>query len=148
MVEVRVVDGAGALRAWVNTRPGLTGKGNPLPNGVHLSEVRAPASGPIASCVEIAPRDVDEAWDDVRLSFAVKSVGSEEGARRSAEAAARALANAVTTGLRGNPAVVTLPSGDVVRVLIAHSPQGPTMTGNVGGQVTYTFDATFRCQPA
>lgn len=147
MPEVRYIDAAGAVRAWVNARPGLCGKGNPLTNGVHLGEVRSSSSGPVASVQEIAPSEADEAVHDARVSFEVRSVGSEAGARADGERAARALANAITVGLRGNPATVVLPSGDTVRILCAHSPSGPILSGVIGGEIRYRFDVTFRCQP-
>jgi hypothetical protein len=147
MVEVRYCDAAGAMRVWVNAYPGLCGKGNPLANGVHLGKPRSASTGAVAGCQEITPRVTGDDYDDVRLSFTVRSVGSEAGARAAAERACRALANAVTTGLRGNPATVTTQEGDLVRLLYAHSPQGPTFTGDVGGEAEYRFDATVRCQP-
>lgn len=147
MAEVRYCDAAGAMRVWVNTRPGLTGKGNPLANGVQLGQVRSASSGAVASCQEITPRVTGDDFDDVRLSFEVRAVGSEAGARASAEQACRALANAVTTGLRGNPAAVTTAQGEAVRLLYSHSPQGPTFSGDVGGEVLYRFDITIRTQP-
>lgn len=141
------VDGAGVGRAVPHAIPGLCGKGNPVTNGVHLSKVRSSSSGVVASAEEIPPRNTSDVADEVRISYSVKAVGSEAGARAQAEAAARAIANAVTAHDRW-PMTVTTQGGDVVRVLWAHTPEGPTFSGDVGGEVTYRFDVTYRCQGA
>jgi len=141
-----VVDAAGAAKALVEGFTGLTGRGNPLTNGVHLSrDVRSSHQGPVASVEEIPPRVVDDGWDDARVSFAVRAVGSEEGARWAAGEAARQLLTRLLA-VGPWPVDVTVKDGARVRVLRPHSPEGPTLTGDNGGQVTYRVDITLRCQ--
>lgn len=143
----RYVDGAGAVAAWINAQETLVGKGMPLANGVHLSEPRSSSSGAVASVQEILRGDF-EGFDDVRVTFEVKAVGGERGARGLAERAARHLANTIMDGLVGPAVTVTTRSGDVVQIIHAHTPNGPTFTGVVTGEAVYRFDVTVRCRDA
>jgi hypothetical protein len=143
----RYVDGPGVAKALINGTAGLTGKGAPLANGVVLSEVRSSSQGAIATVAEIPPRVTWDAYDDVRLSFTVSSVGSEEGARGQAELAARSLAETLLGLQNGPPVTVTTRRGDVVVVRTTHSLEGPTLAGDIRGRLTYRVDATLRCQP-
>ena len=147
-VETRVVDAAGALRAWVNAQTDLVGKGKPLANGVHLSRPRSTSQGAIGWVQEITPSIVTDGYHDARLSFEVTAVGSEEGARGSALTACKALANTVLDGIR-RPATVTTGLGEDVRLLWAdpESAQGPSFSGDVTGEALYRWDVTIRCQP-
>lgn len=148
-----VVDALGAARAYLNTVAGLAGPGAPLTNGVHLQEVRSPSSGTWAR-VELAPgRSIDEegAWDMARVSVLVKARGSEAGAHAQVTWAANNVAEALIA-LNGTPTTVTIDArgtvpGQTVRILGAHSIDGPTQAGEIGGEVSMRVDATLRMQP-
>jgi hypothetical protein len=145
MGQILLVDAEGAVKVYLNTYPGLTGSGNPLANGIHLGKARSPSKGAIGE-LQAGPRTPNDISDDVRIQFRVKAVGSEGGARALAERACRKLAEAILA-LTGTGVTVTTSQGDLVRLLVAGDPQGPTFTGDVGGEATYTFDALIRCQP-
>lgn len=138
------VDVEGACAAWATALPTLVGKGNPLAQGVHLSARRSPGEGAVA-ILEVIGRDgVSDVSDDARLSFAVSGIGTG-GGRRVAEKAARALAEALAA-LQRAPVTVTTADGDAVRLLGADLISGPTLAGDLGGEITYRVDATMRCQ--
>lgn len=141
-----VVDGAGVARAVVNGLPGLTGKGNPLANGVHLGKARSNHTGAIATAEEIPPRQTTDISDECRISFTLFAVGSEAGARRVAERASREMLNHLLSPTTW-PRIVTMHDDSRVLVLWAHSPEGPTFSGDLGGEIAYRVDITFRCQP-
>lgn len=149
MPAVQLVDIEGAVRVWVNAYPGLVGPANPLTNGVHLQAPRSSSRGTVAQ-VSVVSRTPDDTTDEARLSFAVRAVGSERGATEVAEYAARALAYALDALTRTGPqgVVVTTRRAEQVRLICAGELAGPTKTGDVGGEVTYSVDATFRAQPA
>lgn len=146
MPQIAAVDVEGAVRAYVNAYPGLCGAGNPLANGVHIGKARSSSRGAIGEIELISPRTIDDITDTATVSFAIKAVGSERGAREVAELACRKLAEAVRA-LSGAPVIVTTGRGDQVKLLVAGDSQGPTFGGDIGGEATYLFDATFRCQP-
>ena len=147
MPQIETVDVEGAVRAYVNAYPGLTGAGNPLPSGVHLRKGRSPSKGAVADMELIPPVTIDDATHTARISFRVRAIGSEDGARYQAMNACRRLAEAVLA-LSGLPAVVTTGMGEHVRLIVAGQSAGPTFGGDQGGESTYIFDATFMCQPA
>lgn len=144
--QFEVCDVAGAVRVYCNTYPGLTGAGNPLASGVHLGRVRSPAKGAVASLRVLTPRELTDISDDARVSFAVTAVGSERGARETAEYAARALARALLQLANDGPVDVTTRRGETVRLLVAGDVAGPSEGGDLGGEFTMLVDATVRCQ--
>lgn len=133
------------MRAYLHAVPGLTGKGNPLANGVHLQDVRSPSSGAIAQQTLIGPTAVDDAVHSARLSYEVSAVGSEDGAIAEAGRAARALASALHA-LR-TPRTVTTRAGELVRLLTTGDVSGPVQSGQVGNRAFYTVEATVLAQP-
>ena len=141
-----VVDVEGAMRAWINAYPGLCGRGNPLTNGVHIADVRSPSSGAIAQQTLTPGGRIDDITHTARMSWEIRAVGSEEGARLAAGRAARALAQALLT-LSGAAVTVTTKAGELVRILVVDNVQGPAMSGESGGQVRYAVDATVVAQP-
>ena len=138
------VDAEAAGAVWAQALPWLVGRGNPLAQGVHLSARRSPGEGAVA-ILEVIGRDgTSDVSDDARVSFAVSGIGTG-GGRRVAERGARALAEALAA-LQRAPVTVTTPGGDTVRILGADLISGPTLAGDLGGEVTYRVDATLRCQ--
>ena len=146
-MAIDVVDIEGAMRSYLEAYPGLTGVGNPITNGVHISDVRSPARGTIVQQTLISPRSTDDTTDDARLSYRVRSVGSENGSREVAGYAARRLAMALHA-LSGAKVDVTTKRGERIRLLVAGDVQGPTWGGNLGGESHYLVDVTVRAQPA
>jgi hypothetical protein len=142
--EVVIVDIEGAARAFVAGVPGLTGPGAPLANGAHIGRPRSPARGAIAAVELLAPRTPDDIADTARISFAVSAVGAGSAGRQAARIGCEALARAVLS-LQGAPVVVQTLGGPV-RILAASDPQGPTWTGDQGGEATYRLDVTFTAQ--
>jgi hypothetical protein len=147
MPAVQIVDQEGAVLAYLNGYPGLTGPGNPVPNGFHLGKPRSPASGAIGGLQVSGPRTLDDISDTARVQILVKAVGSEGGARSAAEFGCRKAAEAIRA-LTGAAVVVTTRRGELVKFLVAGDSQGPTFTGDIGGEATYQFDAALMCQPA
>lgn len=146
MPQIAAVDVEGAVRAYVNSYPGLTGAGAPLPSGVHLGKRRSPSKGAAADMEVIAPVTLDDTTHTARVAFRVRAVGSEDGARYQAGFACRKLAEAVRA-LSGRSVVVTTGMGEQVRLLVAADSAGPSFGGDLGGEAAYLFDATFVCQP-
>ena len=146
-MAIDVVDVEGAMRAYLHAYPGLVGLGNPITNGIHISDVRSPAKGVIVQQTLISPRSTDDTTDDARLSYRVRAVGGERAPREVAEYAARRLATALHA-LSGTEVDVTTKRGERVRLLIAGGIQGPTWGGDLGGEAHYLVDVTVRAQPA
>lgn len=146
MPQIAAVDQEGAMLAYLNGYPGLTGPGNPVANGFHLGKVRSPSNGAVGGLQVSGARTLDDISDTARVQIVVKAVGSEAGARSAAEYGCRKTAEAVRA-LSGAPVVVTTRRGELVKLLVAGDSQGPTFTGDVGGEATYTFDAALMCQP-
>lgn len=48
-----------ALRAWINHNSGITGRGNPLPQGAYLRQQRSPAHGAYAVLIREMGTDQD-----------------------------------------------------------------------------------------
>lgn len=142
------VDAEGLTRAWARAHPGLVGPGTSIPAGVHLTRRRSGARGAACTVELIAPRDVDMegAGDSARVSIKLYAIGSEDGARRAAQRAARNMAAAIRT-LTGTPVIVTARPGEqdeeTAKLAHAHSVSGPLIVGDVGGEITYAVDATF-----
>lgn len=133
-------DAEGAIIAWASTHPGLTGRGNPLSAGLHITELRSPAEGAVGY-VEVLDRSSDDVADTPRVSVAV--VAKSRGV---AELAARAYANALDK-LVGYAPVVTTQRGEAVKIWGAGDVAGPTYSGDFGGEHAYRVDATFVLQP-
>jgi hypothetical protein len=144
---VSLVDVDGAVRAWVNGIPGLTGVGNPLPNGVHFG-ARSPSQGAWAELRGVVTRQPSDVADIPRYSVAVKAVGSKQdsGAYYAASRAALALARAVVE--KHGVGVVTTARGDLVRIVGTGDANGPTYLGNEGGEETFLLDFAIVAQPA
>ena len=142
------VDAEALTRAWARAHPGLIGPGTSIPAGVHLTRRRSGNRGVACTLELVAPRDVDleGAGDSARVSFRLYAVGSEDGARRAAQRAARDMAAAVRT-LTGTPVMVTArpgePDEETAKLAHAHTVSGPLMVGDIGGEITYAVDATF-----
>jgi hypothetical protein len=145
-MSIDVVDIEGAMRVYLNGYPGLVGAGNPVTNGVHIAAVRSPSRGVIVQQTLITPRTTDDTTDDARLTYQVRAVGSEQGAREVAELAARRLATALHA-LDGNGVTVTTRRGDHIKLIVAGSVAGPTFAGDLGGEVQYRVDVSVRAQP-
>jgi hypothetical protein len=147
MPAVQAVDVEGAILAYLNAYPGLTGAGNPVANGFHLGKPRSPSTGAIGSLQASGTRTLDDISDTARVQLVVKAVGSEGGARSAAEYGCRKAAESIRA-LTGAAVVVTTRRGELVKLLVAGESQGPTFTGDLGGEASYTFDAPVMCQPA
>lgn len=133
-------DAEGAVLAWAAAHPTLTGRGNPLAAGLHVTEIRSPAEGAIGY-VEVVRRTADDVADlpVVSAVIAAKSRGV-------AETAARAYADALYV-LVSAPATVTTSRGDAVKMYAAGGIAGPTYSGSYGGEHAYRVDATLVIQP-
>lgn len=138
-----IVDVEGAMVAWIKGVAGLTGAGNPLPNGIHFG-ARSPSRGCWANVQVLAPRNPDDVSDLARVSFSVKAVGSgaDQGPRWAAQRAANALARVV--GNVHAPVVVTTKMGDVITIWGTGELAGPTWAGDGDGEATYLVDITVR----
>jgi hypothetical protein len=133
-----------AIRAWINSQPGLTGRGCPLANGAWLygQEVRSPASGAYARVMREPGAGgslVAEAPDPAPARITAHVYA---GTVQAAERAATALA-AAWQGLTGCPE----PCGATgVRVLVADNFSDPgyvPMPGSGGEQHMFTTSADF-----
>lgn len=133
-----------AIRAWINSRPGLTGQGNPLRHGAFLNgrQPRSPAYGAYALLVReagVAGQVVAEASD---LAVARVTAHVFAGTIEAAEAACNAVANAFQS-LTGCPERC----GDTgVTVLVADNHTDPgyvPMPGSGGEQHCFTTSSTF-----
>lgn len=144
MGQVVIVDIEGAAKAFINGVLGLTGPGMPLAAGAHIGRLRSPSRGAIASVELLSPRTPDDVADTARVSFAVSAVGSGGAGRQAARIGCEALARAVLA-LQGDPVTVQTQGGPV-RLLAASDPQGPTWTGDQGGEATYRLDVTLTAQ--
>lgn len=138
-------------QTWAKAYPDLVGKGKPL-TGVHLTEdARSPQSGAICSLSVTGTREVDMQGlgDSGRISFEVRAIGGEDGAKAQAKRGANALASALRT-LDGNAAIVTSPGADGETAKLSHAANvnGPVWMGSPSGQATYRVDATLVWQRA
>lgn len=133
-------DAEGAIAAWAAHNPTLTGRGNPLAAGLHMTEVRSPSEGAIGY-LEILDRTADEVADLPRVSAVI--VAKSRGV---AEVAARAYAHALDDLVRDRP-LVTTARGEQVLIWAAGDVLGPTYAGDFGSEHAYRVDATFVLQP-
>jgi hypothetical protein len=133
-------DAEGAVIAWAQSFPGLTGRGNPLSAGLHVTEIRSPAEGAVGY-VEVVDRSGDDVSDTPRVSVAVLAKS-----RGVAELAARAYGNALDR-LTGYAPTVTTARGERVKIWGAGDVAGPTYSGDVGGEHSYRVDCTFVLTP-
>lgn len=133
-------DAEGALIAWAAGHPYLTGKGNPLAHGLHVTELRSPAEGAVGY-VEVLDRSADEVSDSARVSVMI--VAKSRGV---AELAARVYADAVSK-LTGYAPTVTTGRGELVQIWGAGDMAGPAYSGDFGGEHAYRVDATFVLTP-
>lgn len=147
MSAVSLVDIDGAIRAWVNSIPGLTGAGNPLVNGAHFG-ARSPSQGAWAELRGVVTRQPSDVADIPRYAIAIKAVGSKQdsGAYYAASKAALALARAVIE--KHGVGIVTTARGEQVRIIGTGDANGPTYAGNEGGEETWLIDFAIVCQPA
>ncbi len=149
MGQVEIVDLERAVMLWLNEEPGLCGRGNPVENGFHTGVTRSPGQGAIGS-VEVGLGSVSDAVDQRRVLLRLKSVGragpESKGPRWECERAARATARRFLA--LDAPVQVALGDGSYVTLLHvdATSAQGPTLVGDVGGEITYAIDAVVTAQ--
>lgn len=133
-------DAEGAVIAWAQTHPGLTGRGNPLSAGLHVTEVRSPAVGAVGY-VEVLDRSSDDVADTPHISCVI--VAKSRGV---AEIAARAYGNALDK-LVGYAPTVTTARGERVKIWGVGDVTGPAYAGDFGGEHSYRVDATFVLSP-
>jgi hypothetical protein len=134
-------DAEGAVIAWAAAHPTLTGRGNPLAAGLHVTEVRSPAEGAVGY-IAVIDRSADDVADAPRVS--VEILAKHRGV---AELAARAYADALDKVATTRPTVTTA-RGEAVKILAVGDVAGPTYAGDFGGEHAYRVDATFILQPA
>lgn len=146
MTLIETVDAEGAVRAYLATVAGLTGPGGAIAAGVHQSPGRSPARGAVAE-FDVSSRTPDDTEDEFRVSFRIKAIGGAAGAKAQAQLGGRRLVEALGE-MSGNGVVVQTALGEWVRILTTADISGPAWTGDVGGESTYTVDATLCCQPA
>lgn len=148
-MDVEIVDLEAAVKVWLNAQTALVGPGMPVTNGFVLGDARSPGQGVIGD-VRVRAGAMSDVADQRRVTIRVRAAGrqgpEQRGPRMVVEAAARATAKALL-GL-DRPAVVTLPGGGQVRLVHVDptTAQGPTQTGDVGGELEYSFDATVTAQ--
>lgn len=147
MTAVDFVNIEGAVLAYLQSYPGLTGPSGALPGGVHMSAPRVPSTGAIGHLDAVVQRRTDDITDTSTLSLAVRAAGKEQRAREVAEAGARALATACRA-LTGSSAVVQTRGGEWVRLLVAGETSGPVFTGESGGEAIYSVTCVFAAMPA
>jgi hypothetical protein len=133
-------DAEGALIAWAAADNTLTGRGNPIAAGLHITDVHSPAEGAIGY-VEVLSRTTDDVADMARVSVTVMA-----RKRGVAEAGARAFAERLHRIVRTAPTVTTS-RGDRVKLWAAGDIAGPAFAGEFGGEVGYRVDATLALQP-
>ena len=110
-----------AVRAWVNTYPGLAGAGNPLAMGAFLRSQRSPASGAYAVLTSLPAQGAAAVAEDGAVSTVRVGALVYAGTVEAAEAAAAAYTSAVES-LTGKPA----PMGDSgVVCLVSDNVEGP-----------------------
>jgi hypothetical protein len=148
-VDVEIVDLEAAVKVWLNAQATLVGPGRPVTNGFILGDARSPAQGVIGD-VRVRSGTVSDVADQRRITVRVRAAGrqgpEQRGPRMVVEAAARATAQTLL-GL-DVPTVVTLPGGGQVRLVHVDptTAQGPTQTGDNGGELEYSLDATVTAQ--
>jgi hypothetical protein len=142
------VSASTAIREWINARPGLTGKGNPLPLGAHLDgeAVRSPAHGAYALLIRDPGVNQSAIAEDYGVSLARITAHVKAGTIQAAEAACVALSNAFQS-LTGCPE----PCGTTgVMVLVADNFAEPgyvPVPGTGGEQFEFTCGAVFMLAP-
>ena len=134
-----------AVREWINARPGLTGKSNPLSRGAFLAgrQPRSPAHGAYALITrDPAARTSDVVCEDNNPSVARLTAHVFAGTIEAAETAAVALANAFQD-LNGRPE----PCGSTgITVMVADNFSDPSyivMPGTGGEQHAFSTSADF-----
>jgi hypothetical protein len=138
-------------QTWAKQYPGLVGKGLPLLNILLTEDARSPQVGAIATLSVTGSREVDMEGlgDPGRISFEIRAIGGEDGAKAQAKRGANALASALRT-LDGNSVIVTSPGADGETAKLSHAANvnGPAWMGSPSGQATYRVDATLVWQRA
>lgn len=148
-MDVQIVDLEAAVKVWLNSQTALVGPGKPVTNGFVLGDARSPGQGVIGD-VRVRAGTVSDVADQRRVTVRVRAAGrqgpEQRGPRMVVEAAARATAQALL-GL-DRPVIVTLPGGGQVRLIHVDptTAQGPTQTGDNGGELEYSLDATVTAQ--
>lgn len=149
MGQVEIVDLERAVMLWLNADTDLCGRGRPVTNGFHTGLTRSPGQGAIGT-VEVGLGAPTDYADQRRVTLRLKVVGKQgpesKGPRWECERAARATAK-VFLALDA-PVQVALGDGAYVelRHVDATSAQGPTLIGDVGGEITYAIDAVVTAQ--
>jgi hypothetical protein len=144
---------ASAIKAWINARPGLTGKGRPLSRGAYLmgDPIRSPAHGAYALLFREpgsgAGGTASPVAEDNEPSLARITAHVYAGTIQAAEAAADALSNA-WQDLNGCPEPCGT-SGVTVMVAADFSEPGYTPMPASGGELhMFTTSATFMLRPS
>ena len=139
---------ASAIQAWVNARPGLTGRGKPLSRGAYLmgDPIRSPAHGAYALLFREpgtgAGGTTGPVAEDNVIALARITAHVYAGTIQAAEAAADALSNAWQQ-LNGCPEPCGT-SGVIVLVADDFSEPGYTPMPGSGGELhMFTVSSTF-----
>ena len=138
-------------QTWAKQYPDLVGKGKPLLNVLLTEDARSPQVGAICTLSVGTGRTVDMQGlgDSAPISWEIRAIGGEDGAKAQAQRGANALASALRT-LDGNAVIVTSPGPDGETAKLSHAERvnGPTWMGSPSGQATYRVDATLVWQRA
>jgi hypothetical protein len=140
-------DAEALTMAWAKALPGLIGGGGPLVALVLTDDARSSQKGVIASLRVVSSEvDMEGLGHSARIAFEFKAPNGDNGGRRQAYRAAKALLVEVRN-LVGDPVLVSTVE-ETAKLAHAHTVQGPTWVGSPGGQATYRGDATFVWQKA
>ena len=114
------VDALGAMKFWINNRPGLVGIGMPLQEGAHLKHLKGVAPATYAFLEEqLSTRSTDAGENpDMMAALSAQVYG---GTREAATAAAVALCEEISTQLCGCAANVP-----GATLFVADDIQGPS----------------------
>ncbi|GLY32133.1 hypothetical protein [Kineosporia sp. NBRC 101731] len=141
MTTGKTFDAEGVVKAWAQSL-GITGKGKPVAAGIHLGRPRSPQAGAIAG-LSVGSSTVDSEGLGHRagITFEVKAVGGQAGARKQALEGATAIA-VECRELTGAPVPVEY-DGMTVWIRYCENVQGPLFAGDVGGEITYRVSTVF-----
>lgn len=125
-MTISYVDAVGAMRSWINSRTTtLVGVGHPLQMGAHLKLLTGAASASYAYLTLLPgtylPLGAESPVIISRISAQVYGPSLE-----AVTFASVALADEICEGLKGNPQVVTLPSGAQVKLWVSDDLTGPS----------------------
>ena len=121
------VSPASAVRAWINSRKDLTGRGRPLPAGAYTAQQRSPAHGAYVVLIAEMGGDPDMVAEPGGPVLARVTCHVYAGTYEASEAACSALAAAITSAARvpaGASGVVILGTGNQAAPGYVPSPGG------------------------